>query len=216
MIRSFRSHSDVKAVVEETAEHLARGGLIAYPTETVYGLGSRIREDDLASLASMTRRPNNKPFILLVTGAEMATEFGLAFNEAAELLAARFWPGPLTIVLPAEREDIPRAVCGPQDGVAVRWSSQNETDCLLRELGYPISSTSANVSGRLPLASAAKIMSEFQREVESGRLLLLDGGPVERTVSSTLVDCTKPEPQVLREGAVSRDSVFDCLSGANK
>lgn len=211
MVLPFRSSDDVDSALPVVAAHLERGGLLAYPTETVYGLGSRLESNCLKALTEMTRRPDDKPFLVLVTNERMAVEYGLSFNRAAEILAARFWPGPLTLVLPAERSTLPKEVMGTEGGVAVRRSSHSETSKLIERLGIPVSSTSANYSGQTPLTTVADIREEFVEHVRSGDLILLDGGTLPKAPSSTLVDCTRIEPRILREGAVEARAVEECL-----
>jgi len=207
----FGSAADVAAVAPRVEDHLARGGLIAYPTETVYGLGSRVQEDDLFMLASVTKRPSGKPFLVLVANTEMATQYKLRFTSAANRLASRFWPGPLTLVLAGGEGLFPDEIRGEQGGVAVRWSSHAETTLLIERLGVPISSTSANISGEQPLPDVVSILSVFSGAVDSGKLLVLDGGALGSSPSSTLVDCTSPTPRLLREGAIASREVMECL-----
>ena len=210
----FRSRADVTRCVPAVAAHLARGGLLAYPTETVYGLGSRLRSDDLAALAAITERPEGKPFLALIANKKMAEDCELRFNAAAGRLAHRFWPGPLTLVLAGEKAVLPEALRGVQGGFAVRWSSHSEISRLIECLGMPISSTSANVSGEEPALNVAGILAAFEEPVKSAKLLVLDGGTLERGPASTLVDCTSPEPTVLREGAISWRQIRECLDEA--
>ena len=98
MILPFVTDADVDAAIPKTAAHLAAGGLLAYPTETVYGLGSAPTRDALVALARLKGRPVGKPFLLLVSGRTMAEAWGLVFNASARALAEAFWPGPLTLV----------------------------------------------------------------------------------------------------------------------
>ena len=211
MLLPFATPRDVDAAIPVVVAHLARGGLLAYPTETVYGLGSRLRTDDLAALATMTNRPRDKPFLVLVAGRKMAHEYGLVFTPAADRLAATFWPGALTLVLAGGESAFPDQLRGEQGGIAVRWSSHKETSLLIERLEMPISSTSANVSGSKPLSDAAGILTEFADPFDSGELVVLDGGALGSTPSSTIVDCTTPDPTLLREGAISRRRIRDCL-----
>jgi L-threonylcarbamoyladenylate synthase len=116
----FRTLADVAAAIEPVRRHLARGGLLAYPTETVYGLGSRALAEDVARLARLKGRQAGKPFLLLVSGRDMLRRYGLALTPAAALLADRYWPGPLTLVLPGGEGRLPDELRGPEGGIAVR------------------------------------------------------------------------------------------------
>src|SRR5207249_5510317 len=126
------------------------GGLLAYPTETVYGLGSRAVQADVAALAAMKGRAASKPFLLLISDRAMAEAHGLAFNASADALARAFWPGPLTLVLPGGSGRLPDMLRGPDGGIAVRWTSHQAIAALVAALGSPLTSTSANIPGQPP------------------------------------------------------------------
>ena len=115
----FRSAKDVESALAIVAPHLEQGGLLAYPTETIYGLGSRAIESDVQALMHLKSRLGEKPFLLLVSSREMAEEHGLEFNQSAGSLCERFWPGPLTLVLPGGAGCLPDSLRGPEGGIAV-------------------------------------------------------------------------------------------------
>lgn len=209
----FSSEADVESAVPQVLAHLEHGGVLAYPTETVYGLGSRLHDADLAVLSGLTERPRGKPYLVLVAGHEMARACGLSFTDAAARLARRFWPGPLTLVLSATESGLPDALRGSGSGIAVRWSSHIVTSRMIKGLGFPISSTSANRSGREPLPDVDAIGAEFTDAIESGELMLLDGGRLCGSLPSTLVDCTGAQPKILREGVIGSSQVFEYLEG---
>jgi len=199
----FRTDEDVTAALAGTVAHLRAGGLIAYPTETVYGLGSRPRASDVQALARLKGRRPDKPFLLLVADRDMAEAQGLAFGEAASALARAFWPGPLTLVLPGGSGRLPDALRGPEGGIAVRWTSHRGMARLVGALGEPVTSTSANLPGAPPAPGAEAIARDFAPALEAGTLLVLDGGVLGNSPSSTVVDCTQPAPRLIREGAVT-------------
>ncbi len=198
----FRTAAEVEAALAPVIAHLATGGLLAYPTETVYGLGSRARADDVRALAELKGRREGKPFLLLVASREMAEAQGLAFNESASALARAFWPGPLTLVLAGGSGRLPDSLRGPEGGIAVRWTSQPHTARLVAALGEPLTSTSANLPGAAPAPGADAIVRDFAAAVHAGRLLVLDGGVLGNRPPSTVVDCTSPTPRVVRAGAL--------------
>jgi L-threonylcarbamoyladenylate synthase len=200
----FRTESDVDRAIPVVRDHLGRGGLLAYPTETVYGLGSTIAPASLRALATLKGRPERKPFLLLVADQEMATRSGLTFNASAAALAAAFWPGPLTLVLPGGEGVLPDALRGAEDGIAVRHSGHALVTRLVRGLGYPLTSTSANRPGQFPAPGPDRIAEVFREAVEAGQLLILDGGVLGNVPPSTVVDCTRPAPRLVREGALPR------------
>lgn len=202
-ILAFQTDAEVAAAVPRVIQHLAAEQLLAYPTETVYGLGSRARSADVLALASLKGRTAGKPFLLLIAGREMAEQNGLAFNEAAQALARAFWPGPLTLVLPGGGGRLPDLLRGPEGGIAVRWTSHRQIVRLVAALGEPLTSTSANLPGAMPAPGAAAIARDFAPAVESGQLLVLDGGVLGNRPPSTVVDCTRPEARLVRPGAIS-------------
>jgi L-threonylcarbamoyladenylate synthase len=199
----FRSDADVRAAVPPTVAHLRTGGLLAYPTETVYGVGSRARDADVRALAALKGRRHDKPFLLLVSDRAMAESQGLAFNAAADALARAFWPGPLSLVLPGGGGRLPDRLRGPEGGIAVRWTSHTGIASLVAALGEPLTSTSANRPGNLPGAGVDAIARDFADAVTDGRLLVLDGGVLGNRPPSTVVDCTSLPPRLVREGAIS-------------
>jgi L-threonylcarbamoyladenylate synthase len=200
---AFRTDADVTAALPPALAHLADGGLIAYPTETVYGLGSRPRAADVLALARLKGRRAGKPFLLLVADRAMAEAQGLGFNDAASALARAFWPGPLTLVLPGGGGRLPDELRGPEGGIAVRWTSHHGMARLARALGEPVTSTSANLPGSPPAPGAEAIARDFAAAVQAGTLLVLDGGVLGNSPPSTVVDCTRPLPRLIREGAIT-------------
>ncbi|MGH7671375.1 MAG: L-threonylcarbamoyladenylate synthase [Gemmatimonadales bacterium] len=199
----FRTDAEVAAAIPLVVTHLARGGLLAYPTETVYGLGSRAVEADVAALATLKGRPTGKPFLLLIGDRAMAEAQGLAFNESADALARAFWPGPLTLVLLGGSGRLPDLLRGPEGGIAVRWTSHRAIARLVASLGAPLTSTSANLPGSQPAPGAAAIAQDFGAAADAGRLLVLDGGVLGNRPPSTVVDCTRPGARLVRAGAVT-------------
>ena len=199
----FRSDADIEGALSAVTAHLQRGGLLAYPTETVYGLGSRAREAEVRALARLKGRRPNKPFLLLVSSRTMAEAQGLAFNEVASALARAFWPGPLTLVLPGGGGRLPDLLRGPEGGIAVRWTSHPGMARLVAALEEPITSTSANLPGQPPAPGAEAILRDFAAAAEAGTLVVLDGGVLGNSPPSTVVDCTRPTSRLVREGALT-------------
>lgn len=199
----FQSDSDIATAIPQVVTHLRNGGLLAYPTETVYGLGSRALQADVAALAALKGRTARKPFLLLISDRSMAEAHGLAFNASADALARAFWPGPLTLVLPGGSGRLPDLLRGPDGGIAVRWTSHRAIAQLVAALGVPLTSTSANLPGQPPGAGADAIVRDFAPAVDAGKLLVLDGGVLGNRPPSTVVDCTRPQAQIVREGTLS-------------
>ncbi|HYU28659.1 MAG TPA: L-threonylcarbamoyladenylate synthase [Gemmatimonadales bacterium] len=199
----FQTDSDIATAIPQVVQHLGRGGLLAYPTETVYGLGSRVVQEDVAALAALKGRSATKPFLLLISDRSMAESHGLAFNASADALARAFWPGPLTLVLPGGSGRLPDLLRGPDGGIAVRWTSHHAIAGLVAALGSPLTSTSANLPGQPPGPGADAIARDFAPAVKKGQLLVLDGGVLGNRPPSTVVDCTRPRAQIVREGTLS-------------
>jgi L-threonylcarbamoyladenylate synthase len=194
----------VATTIPTVVAHLRRGGLIGYPTETVYGLGGRVTDDAVRALAGLKGRPETKPFLVLISNVRMAEQLGLLFNDAARAMARAFWPGPLTLALPAAGAKLPAQLRGPDGGVAVRHTGQRDVARLIEALGEPITSTSANRPGSPPAPGADRLAEAFADDVAAGTLLVLDGGVLGNVPPSTLVDCTQPVPRLVREGAIPR------------
>ena len=199
----FATTAEVEAALPRVVAHLKAGGLLAYPTETVYGLGSTPRVEDVRALARLKGRRAGKPFLLLVSGRPMAEAQGLAFGDGANALARAFWPGPLTLVLPGGGGRLPDELRGPEGGIAVRWTSHRAIARLVAALDHPLTSTSANLPGQPPAPGADAIVRDFAAAVERGQLLVLDGGVLGNSPSSTIVDCTQTPPRLVREGAIT-------------
>jgi L-threonylcarbamoyladenylate synthase len=203
----FRTDAEVDLAVGRVRDHLAGGGLLGYPTDTVYGLGSLPNDQGLDDLARLKGRPPRKPFLLLVGGRTMAERYGLVFGPAAGALAAAFWPGALTLVLPGGGGRLPDRLRGAEGGIAVRHTSHRGMARLVTALDTPLTSTSANRPGGPTAPGADGIVALFRPAVDSGKLLVLDGGVLGNVPPSTLVDCTGAAPALIREGAIPRDEL---------
>lgn len=201
-----------------TIEHLATNGVLGYPTETVYGFGGAPEHDAVESLVRLKGRPPGKPFLLLIAASEMLARLDLHLNHGAARLAARHWPGPLTLVLPGGQRRVPARLRGPEGGVAVRWTSHPALQRLISAYGDAITSTSANRPGRPAAMTATEIVSQFPDAVGRGILRVLDGGRLTPSPPSTVVDCTGRLPRVIRPGAIPadilRESVPDLVGDA--
>ena len=199
----FRTSEEIAAALPAVVTHLARRGIIAYPTETVYGLGSITSAPAVERLAALKGREPGKPFLLLVASRRMLQGVGLRLTDAAERFAAAFWPGALTLALPGGEGVLPDTLRGPEGGIAVRWTSHSGTAQLIQTRGSPITSTSANRPRQPALLEPSAIAEGFAEAVAVRLLLVLDAGALAPSPPSTLVDCTGPAPRLVREGAIS-------------
>jgi len=198
----FWSPEEVEASIAGTIAHLQAGGVLAYPTETVYGFGGAVDYESVERLVKLKRRPSAKPFLLLISASEMLTRLGLHLTSSAARIAARHWPGPVTLVLPGGERRVPDRLRGPEGGVAVRWTPHPGLTRLIQAYGDPITSTSANLPGVPPAMSATEILQQWSDAVTRGRIRVLDGGRLQPSNPSTVIDCTGPRPRVIRPGAV--------------
>ena len=196
----------VERSIPAAVAQLRSGGLLAYPTETVYGLGGSVSEAAVRGVAALKGREPGKPFLLIIADPKMAEDLGLLFNPSARALARACWPGPLTLALPGGPR-LPAMLRGPEGGIAVRHTGHAGLAKLVAAFGEPITSTSANRPGRAPAPGAEAVLEEFKAEVDDGRLLVLDGGVLGRVPPSTLIDCTENEPRLVREGAIPREEL---------
>lgn len=214
----FWSPEEVEASLAGTAAHLREGRVLAYPTETVYGFGGAVDREAVERLVHLKRRPPSKPFLLLISGSEMLARFDLHLTSAASRLAARHWPGALTLVLRGGERRVPPRLRGPEGGVAVRWTSHRGLQRMIASFGDPITSTSANPPGLPAAMAAAEILDHWSDAVARGELRVLDGGRLEPSAPSTVVDCTGRRPRVIRPGAIPaatlRESVPDLIGDA--
>lgn len=199
----FWSPDEIEAALRETIGHLNARRVLAYPTETVYGFGGGVDRESVANLIALKGRPANKPFLLIVSSSDMISRLGLHLTTYASQLAARFWPGPLTLVLPGGEKRVPDQLRGPEGGVAVRWTPHRGLSRLVQAYGHPITSTSANRPGIPPATNAQEIIDQWSDAVARGTLHVLDGGQLSPSAPSTVVDCTGRHPRVIRPGAIS-------------
>ena len=202
LVVPFWSADEVEAAIPGTIAHLNARKVLAYPTETVYGFGGAVDKDSVQALVDLKGRAPDKPFLVLVSGSEMITRLGLRLGSYGASLAARHWPGPLTLVLPGGERRVPPKLRGKEGGVAVRWTPHKGLLRLIRAYGQPITSTSANKPRVPPATAASEIAEQWRQEILSGKLRVLDGGTLEHSPPSTVVDCTGSIPRIIRPGAV--------------
>jgi L-threonylcarbamoyladenylate synthase len=192
--------------ITRAAALLRSGQLVAFPTETVYGLGGdATNEHAVAAIFNAKGRPRFNPLIVHVPGLDEAEALA-AFEDRARRVAARFWPGPLTLVLPRHRDcGLSCLASAGLDTVALRAPSHPVAQALLRQTGRPIAAPSANRSGRLSPTSAADVSEELGDRVA----LILDAGPTPVGVESTVLDLTGETPALLRSGGVTTEQLSE-------
>jgi L-threonylcarbamoyladenylate synthase len=186
------------AHISRAADLLRAGQLVAYPTETFYGLAGNPRDGAALDRVFQAKgRPDRMALPLIAADPEAAVTCFRHFPESARKLAAAFWPGPLTLVLPAA-DDLPRRLLGGGSTVGIRVSSHPVALALARAAGGPIIATSANRSGQPPPQSAAEVEQALGQDVS----LILDGGVTRGGPASTVLDLAADPPRVVRSGAV--------------
>lgn len=189
------------------AEIIKKGGLVAIPTETVYGLGADgLNVDAVARIFEAKGRPGDNPLILHVTGADQLPVFCHDIPESAYRLAEKFWPGPLTIVLPANA-NVPKRTTGGLSTVAIRCPKSEITREIIRLAGVPIAAPSANISGKPSTTTAEHVLHDHDGKIEA----IVDGGPCSVGVESTIVDLTEERPRLLRPGGVTPEQLVEVL-----
>ncbi len=195
------------AAIAQAAEILRAGEIVAFPTETVYGLGaSGLDGDACAKIYEAKGRPSDNPLILHVADWHMLKEVAREVPPMAEKLMIAFMPGPLTLILPRSAA-VPDRVTGGQDTVGVRMPENPVARSLIRVAGIPIAAPSANLSGRPSPTTAAAVL----RDMEGRIPMILNGGPCRYGVESTIVDCTGDVATILRPGAITLEDIRDLL-----
>jgi len=194
--------------VDQILSFLRAGGVIGFPTDTAYGLGADpFHESAVRRIFEIKGRPETKPILLLVNSIEMVSRLSRV-PETAITLADRFWPGPLTLVLPA-LGNVPRIVTAGTATIGVRWPAAPFAIRMIGRLDTPITATSANSSGQPAAATVQEMQSQLGGQLE----MMIDGGPLPAPGGSTVLDLTVEPPLLLREGPVSFDALSECLRG---
>lgn len=191
------------------AELILRGGLVAIPTETVYGLGANAMDEAaVAKIFEAKGRPQDNPLIIHISEPSELTRYCRDIPDSAWRLAERFWPGPLTMVLPV-KPCIPRRTTASLDTVAVRCPQTKVTRELIRLAGVPIAAPSANLSGKPSTTTAQHVLNDYGT---NGKLdAVIDGGASSVGVESTIVDLTDVRPRLLRPGGVTPEDLLKVL-----
>jgi len=197
--RVLVTRDNFRKVIEQASRVLKKGGVIAYPTETLYGLGALI--DNPNAIERVRKiKAKKEPILVLVSGIKMAEKY-VELKAEARRLMKHFWPGDLTLVLPALPGKGEELRAGSK-GLGIRQSSEIFAQGLVEQVGVPITSTSANRSGKEPLKSAKEIEKELGAELD----LIVDAGP-RFSAGSTVVDLTGSELKIIREGVIKFEEV---------
>lgn len=207
LIKISNNIEDSKQDMEEAARLIKEGELVAFPTETVYGLGGNgLFPDAARKIYAAKGRPSDNPLILHVCNMEMVESLVKEIPENARHTMEHFWPGPMTVIL--ERSDkVPDCVTGGLDTVAIRMPNHPVAIDLIGRSGVPIAAPSANTSGRPSPTKAEHVMEDLQGKIP----MILDGGAVLVGVESTIIDFTQEVPVILRPGWITKEKLEDFL-----
>lgn len=193
--------------LEEACRILQKGGLVAFPTETVYGLGGDAMYSEVsAKIYAAKGRPSDNPLIVHIADMDALEDIAQSVPEAAVKLADHFWPGPLTMIFP-KKEAVPKSTTGGLETVAVRMPSHPVARALIRESGVYIAAPSANTSGRPSPTKAEHVKEDLDGRID----MILDGGAVGIGLESTIVDLSTGVPTILRPGYITGEMLEDVL-----
>ena len=194
---------EVREKIDAAAKILREGGLVALPTETVYGLGANALDGEAVKrIFEAKGRPQDNPLILHITGPQWLPRYCADIPPLAYALTRKFWPGALTLVL-KRRPIVPDETTAGLDTVAVRCPSHPVTLAVIRKAGIPIAAPSANLSGRPSCVTAEEVLEDMDGKIHA----VVDGGPCTLGIESTILDLTGPKPRLLRPGGVPLDAI---------
>jgi L-threonylcarbamoyladenylate synthase len=186
--------------VKNISKVLQEEGIIAYPTDTFYGLGaSCFSEKAIQRIYNLKKREPSKPISIIISDINIVREIAKDIPSLFWKIAGEFWPGPLTLVVKAS-PTLPRSLLGPGDSIGIRQTALSWIRGLLKETGFPITATSANISGEKEISNPDIIQDSFFGLVD----LIVDGGETRGALPSTVIDLTSAKPVILREGVVPR------------
>jgi len=200
--------SDKKSI-KKAALIIKKGGLVAFPTETVYGLGANaLNPEAVAKVFEAKKRPHFDPLIVHIADKKFVKKLCRRVNKKAEILIAKFWPGPLTLIFP-KSEIVPDIVTAGLKTVAVRMPAHQIALDLIKEAGVPIAAPSANLFGKLSPTEASHVFKQLKDKIEA----IIDGGKCPIGIESTVVDVFSRTPKVLRPGGLPIEEIKKALGG---
>ena len=203
----LRDENDIKEGIKKAADIIKRGGLVAFPTETVYGLGANgLDENAVPKIYEAKGRPSDNPLILHISEFDEIKSIVEEIPKTALILAEEFWPGPLTMVL-KKSDIVPYRTTGGLDSVAVRMPSNKIARELIKASGVPIAAPSANSSGRPSPTKASHVIFDLDGKID----MVIDGGAVDIGLESTIVDVTGDVPVILRPGFITEEMLSEAI-----
>lgn len=195
-------------VILQGAQAIRRGELVAFPTETVYGLGAdAFNERAVERVFEVKGRPKNNPLPVQIASVEDVSSLAVEISDVAKRLMEHFWPGPLTLVLRASPR-VSKLITAGTGNIGVRISNHPVALALIKEAGTPIVAPSANTSGEPPQTTAEQVLTYLEGKIE----LVIDAGPTEIQVSSTVLDVTETPPRVIRAGSITWEMLLPYIA----
>ena len=195
------------SLIKEAAIVVKNGGLVAFPTETVYGLGASVFDEEaVRRVYEVKERSPDKPLAVCVSSLDQFRQIASSIPEQAEAIIRNFLPGPLTVIL-VKRRTVSSAVTASKTNVGIRYPDHKIALALIDAAGVPLAATSANVSGHPSPCSAGEIQAELSDRID----LIIDGGACEFKAASTVIDLSSSPARILREGAISQEELDSFL-----
>lgn len=208
IIKRIKKQKSDQAVIDQAGDILKKGGLVAFPTETVYGLGAdALNEKAAEKIYAAKGRPSDNPLIVHITNMEALKKIASDIPKEAYAVAEQYWPGPLTMIF-RKTENVPYGTTGGLDTVAVRMPDHETARAVIDAGGGYIAAPSANTSGRPSPTRAEHVEEDLDGKID----MIVDGGPVEIGVESTILDFTVTPPMILRPGAITKE-MFEQVIG---
>lgn len=203
IVEKISNHMHMELVVEQASNIIKSGGLVSFPTETVYGLGANAYSGVAAKkIYEAKGRPSDNPLILHISSLDMLDDIVSEISEVAERFAEKFWPGPLTLILP-KGKNVPYEVTGGLETVAVRFPRHKVARRLIEKCGFPLAAPSANSSGKPSPTRASHVVYDLSGKID----MIIDGGACEIGLESTIVDVTSDMPKILRPGIITLEQL---------
>ncbi len=200
----FRNNINFDTLIQP-ANVIKSGGIVVFPTETVYGIGANgLNENAVKRLYEVKQRPFNKPISLLVNSIDMINEIAKDITELEYDLMRKFFPGPLTIIL-KKKDIVPNIVTANSNTVGVRMPANETALKLIEYAGVPIATPSANISGKPSATNLKEVMGNFGEEVD----YYIDGGTSKIGIASTIVQVIDEVPHILRQGSISKEEIMN-------
>ena len=199
-----------KEAISAAASLIRKGGIVAYPTDTIYGLGVNVYDEEaLRKLYRVKKRSLNKPTGVLICEEAQLYDMVADFPENAEVLMKKFWPGALALIFKASAK-LSRILTSGSGTIGIRIPDNRIAVSLIRQSGMPITSPSANVGGHLPALGREEIIKELNGKID----MVIDGGKSNSAVPSTVLDLSRKEPVIIRHGRISQTEIECVLKGS--